>query len=345
VKYFTTIEPKMSFSINFHRCSTENELEVLAFIDEWKAGTSEFTVNTSGSTGTPKTIRLNRAQLIASAERSNHFFRLNEQSRVGLCINIKTIGGKMVLVRALVGNYRVDVFPVKSNPFESFEKLPLDLDFISLVPLQVRSIFDTNASILKHMKTILIGGAFLPTALETQLLANNSNAYLGFGMTETVSHIALRKLGTEPYVCLSGVNPSVENDCLVIQDTTLDIEQLKTTDLVELLGSNSFKWLGRADFVINSGGIKIHPEQLELSLSSILSQPFVIAGINDEHLGAKCVLVVESKLSDTEWQNVQAHIREQFGAYSVPKMQVLAQIPRNDSGKIQRKTLQSNINQ
>lgn len=326
----------MSFSIDFIHCELHLQDEIMNLITEWESGKTLFPVQTSGSTGAPKDILLKREQIISSANRTNAFFNLNENSHVCLCISPSKIGGKMVLLRALIGGYKVSVFPIQANPFSRIDAKIDSFDFVSLVPYQLYDLVTNTPKILLHFKTILLGGSLLSSHLETKTVKAHSNCYIGFGMTETVSHIALRKLGTPYYTCLDGVSVVVENNKMVISDTLLKIDSLESTDCIELKADNTFKWLGRNDFAINSGGIKIHPEEIEQYISAFVSSTFIISGIPDEQLGEKCVLLIEKPLTEDKWSELKNVVLKKFGAFSVPKNQIKAQLIFGENGKILR---------
>lgn len=328
----------MAFQIRYFDCSAETQAEIDAVIDQWQNPGSSYGVKTSGSTGNPKLINLSRAQLEVSAKRSNAFFGLNENSRVFMCLSPKTIGGKMMLIRALVGNYAIDIAEASGNPETQIQN-NTQYSFISLVPYQVKRILEETPEKLNLFDQILLGGMGLSDDLEKKLAVLAPSVFIGFGMTETVSHIALRKMGTPVYEALEGVNLESEDDCLVVSDSKLGIQQLKTNDLVKFHGPNRFEWLGRADFVINSGGIKIHPEALEQVVDSSISVPFIFGGMLHDSFGESCVLIIEKALSETDFQRIQQLIQDQFGKYAIPKQQLVRPILKTENGKIRRKEI------
>jgi o-succinylbenzoate---CoA ligase len=326
----------MAFEVTYTDCSAETYQEIRKIIDLWHAKSPDYYVKTSGSTGTPKSILLKREQLEASAKRSNAFFGLNESSSVLMPLSPHTIGGKMMLIRALVGNYSIHVVEPRANPLEEIPA-KFQYSFISLVPYQVKCILEENPEKLNLFENILLGGMGLSAELEQTLSELKPAVYIGFGMTETVSHIALRKMNDPVYRALEGLHFDVSDNCLVITDSKLGIERMQTNDEVDLIDSTQFKWLGRADFAINSGGIKIHPEALENVIDELIEGPFIIGGIPHETLGEACILILEEALSDEVFSQVQETIREKFGKYAAPKQQVLSSILKTENGKIRRK--------
>jgi o-succinylbenzoate---CoA ligase len=324
------------FEVTYTNCSVETKHEIQTIIELWSQKSPIYEVKTSGSTGTPKSITLAREQLEASAKRSNSFFDLGEDAHVLLPLSPHTIGGKMMIIRALVGNYSIEIREPRANPLN--ELMPeKHYSFISLVPYQIKRILEETPEKLNQFDTILLGGMGLSEQLEQTLTSLKPSIYIGFGMTETVSHIALRKMGNSVYEALEGIELEVSNGNLVISDSKLGMNHLRTTDLVELLDSRHFSWLGRADFVINSGGIKIHPEKLEQVIDELIESPFIIAGIPHETLGETCVLVIEKALSEENFRHIQVLIQEKFGKYAIPKQQVISSILKTENGKIRRK--------
>lgn len=312
----------MSFSVVFHNCSEDLQHEVNEQILRFQSDDFELEVRSSGSTGTPKTILHPKADVIASARRTNAFFGLNSNSKVLCPLAFTTIGGKMTLFRAIVGDYEVHFVP----PGRGFiHQLPngFRYNLVSLAPIQLEALLEGveegnfNQDIYRF-QTILLGGSAISKELEQKAMQLKIVAFLGFGMTETVSHIALRLLGEEHYTVLPGISVvETEQGIRILFDDTG--KTVDATDRIELLRENRFKWLGRNDFVINSGGVKIHPESLEALLSKYISQPCVVVGIPDPTYGEVAVLVTESPLKEPEQEVIKAQITEHFGKYAVPK--------------------------
>ncbi len=273
--------------------STDDNLNTLAkdFILEFEEK-SEIAVKTSGSTGTPKHYNVKKERFICSAQRTCDFFQLKTGDQAFLCISPEYIGGKMMLVRSMVRGLDITLGNLSSFPFES--KRPYD--FAAFVPLQINRIIEKDIDYLKQIKNIIIGGGVLNSKTEQKLVESGINAYVTFGMTETLSHIALRKIGEEEYQVLDGIVISIDDENrLIIQDPKVaEKEVLQTNDIVELLSSHSFKWIGRYDNIINSGGIKLNPETIERKLNKTIHSPFFIAKEADEKLGERLILVIES---------------------------------------------------
>ncbi|ASS48884.1 MAG: hypothetical protein A3D31_05900 [Candidatus Fluviicola riflensis] len=335
-----TIIPKLKTQFKYRTTDLRIREEIEQFVNEWNVGKSIFEVKTSGSTGNPKTIQLTREQLIASAQRTLDFFQLKPGNTALLGLSPATIGGKMMIVRALIGDLTLIVTDPSAFPTTALlsgEKL----DFCPMVPLQLKQLLEYAPAVFDQIKTILIGGSPLSSELEKALQEVHQRCFVGFGMTETVSHIALRKLGTPYYSALKGVSFSEENDQLVITDSLLHIDQLKTTDIIRLIDTQTFEWMGRADFAINSGGIKLHPELIEKELSHLIPGPFFIAGEADDTFGEICILILDDCTLSPSLEVIQTFCKERIGPYTFPKKVYTSAIVFNQGGKINRlQTLQ-----
>ena len=325
----------MSFSITYldNDILLKNKIE--EFISNWNDSSFFIETKTSGSTGKPKSIQLSKAQMIASAKITGEYFGLNEDQTTLLCLSIDTIAGKMMLVRAIVHNMKILITSPSSNPLKKIEER---IDFIAIVPLQLDKMIEESSIELKNIKNILIGGASLPSPISDKLIKLNLTCFQSFGMTETVSHIAIRKVGKNEelfYTTLPGIkliqNP--ENE-LIITAPHLSIYELKTNDIIELLSENQFVWKGRKDFVINSGGVKIFPEEVEKKISNLIDLPFFITSIPDVKLGEKLVLIIESdKLINLYIDDFKSVLTK----YELPKeIFYLRSFERTISGKINR---------
>jgi O-succinylbenzoic acid--CoA ligase len=216
-----------------------------------------------------------------------------------------------------------------------------------MVPLQVETSLTSPSSIekLKAIGTVLIGGAPLSDSLHTALSKEVIAAWQTFGMTETVSHIALAPIRTEEliYEALPGVEIGVsENQCLWIQSAMSGSEKIQTNDMIELRSKNSFVWLGRADFVVNSGGIKLFPEQLEKKINTWMTDrypgvPYFFFGEADARFGERLVLYVEGEASQFHLEVLDEGLKKILGKYEVPKkINLLSRFTYTETGKINR---------
>ena len=311
------------------------------FINEWRTGKQSFAQETSGSTGKPKTIHISRAQMIASAQRTAKTLNLEKNISALLCINPEFIGGKMMLVRAIEFDWNLTLVPPSSNPEEYLEE-DQKFSFAALVPLQLERMLTTDKGRkqLNNIESIIVGGAPISAELEKEIQSLSTQIFSTYGMTETVSHIALKPMNgmnkSDHFTVLDGI--LVETDyrnCLRIKaDVTLN-EWIQTNDVVELKG-RQFKWLGRADFVINSGGIKIHLDQLENQLSQLLATEVVLLKKTHPQLGETYVAAIVSK-NDSTIETLKSVIESSLTKYYKPnELFLIDALPRTASGKTDR---------
>lgn len=317
----------------------------------WAAGNELFEVSTSGSTGKPKRIQIPREKMICSAEMTASALQLSEGTNALLCMNPRFIGGLMMLVRSLHLGWHLYVCEASGNVFDNFPA-EQKLDFIALVPLQLQKLLDDprlQNSWLMQPSGLIIGGAPVSPSLEKRLQVIKAKAFSTYGMTETVSHIALRPLNgsNSPYEALPGVKVSQdERGCLVIESPTGFREKLFTNDLVSMENDRQFRILGRADFVINSGGIKLNPESLErkfaASAEALGFEIFAFSSIEDERLGRKPVFTAEeNRCSDKKNSFFWEEVEKVFTAYERPWLLfIIPEIPKTESGKIRRPALE-----
>lgn len=349
------------------------------FLTAWRSGQTEFVLHTSGSTGPPQPITLTRAQMQASARLTGQTFGITIGDRALVCLNTQYVAGTMMLVRGEVLGLELVIVEPTSNPLTGFS-VDEHIDFAAFVPLQLQTILadidpatglPAKLPILNRMKAILVGGAATSPALEQALQVITAPVFATYGMTETVSHIAIRRLNgldaTDYFTSLTGVELAVdERGCLNIRAAATNFDLVQTNDVVEFLdlpedslpdkSIKKFRLLGRADSVINSGGVKIQPEAVERVIQQTLAGLGVspiprlfVAGLPDERLGQRVVLVNEQCgltdriMNNEQWQAVQETVRQELGPYSVPKDVIFAPtFIETPTGKIDRKaTLKS----
>lgn len=311
----------------------KDEIGIGKFILEWLDEKTFISVKTSGSTGVPKEIKLQKKHVFNSANATNIYFGLNENTKALLCLSSEYIAGKMMLVRAMIGGWNLYTTPPDKNPLENFDEA---FDFAAMVPYQV---FHSLAD-LDKVKKLIVGGGAVSVELEQELQKVKTQVFATYGMTETISHVAVRPINgkgkSTVFMALSKVDFSqAENDCLQINALEISEETVITNDVVELLSPTSFKFLGRIDNVINSGGVKVHPEVVEEKLSLQIKQPFFIASEKDEALGERVILVIESEkeLHLEDFSNAF----ETLSAYEKPKkIYSIPQFIYTETGKIKR---------
>jgi O-succinylbenzoic acid--CoA ligase len=282
-----------NMNIKFVTTDQTTRDHVMEFIDEWNASETSIKTKTSGSTGTPKTILLDKKYMIASAKATGKHLHLHAGNSALLCLSPTTIAGKMMIVRSIVLDLELYVGAISSRPLHDLNKA---FDFIAMVPMQLQQSIEHDSETLNKAKKIIVGGGPVAKPLQEQLQTIAPRIFHTYGMTETLSHVALRDLSNNDtaFTALPGVTFKETNGRLVIDAPHVGATNLSTNDQVQLLSPTSFQWIGRSDFTINSGGIKLHPEALEHKISERLNVPFFISGLNDDYLGSKVVLCIES---------------------------------------------------
>jgi len=301
------------------------EKEIGKFLLDWLNNESFVLVKTSGSTGIPKQIVLQKSAMIASAKATGLFFNLIPKSTSLLCLSANYIAGKMMLVRAITLGLHIDTIDPTSAPLTTKK-----YNFIAMVPLQVQK----SLSKLHLVDNVLIGGTQVSYSLSESIQKTNCNAYESYGMTETISHIAIKKIGELYFTVLPNVTISMdERSCLVIEALELSKEKIITNDIVEILNATQFVLKGRIDNVINSGGIKIFPEEIEELIGKHISVPFFIGSKPDEILGERVILVIEAKPF-----SIENNVFSELSKYQIPKeILFLESFVRTETQKINRK--------
>jgi O-succinylbenzoic acid--CoA ligase len=297
------------------------------FLLDWFDEKAFVELTTSGTTGVPKRIRIQKQAMVNSALATGDFFDLKVGDKALHCLSTKYIAGKMMLVRGLILGLEMDFVAPGSSPLENNKT---NYDFAAMVPLQVQnSILE-----LKKVKKVIIGGAKINESLKTELLKLPTRVYETYGMTETITHIAAKKIGEKAFSVLPNVKIlQDERQCLVIDAPRISEEKVVTNDVVELVSENQFVFLGRIDNVVNSGGVKLIPEQIEEKLSGKINSRFFVTGIEDELLGEKLILVLES-----ENQSFDKTIFEVLNKYEKPKeIRFISKFKETESGKVMRK--------
>ncbi|SNY99756.1 AMP-binding protein [Flagellimonas pacifica] len=320
---------------DFVKEGTPFEASIGTFLLDWVNSEIFVEVPTSGSTGKPKNIRLKKEHMMNSALATGEYFQLHSGNKALLCLPCSGIAGKMMLVRAMELGLALDYVDPSSKPLADTAKV---FDFVAMVPLQAQN----SLGQLHRIKTLLIGGASTTKGLREKLGSVPTQAFEAYGMTETITHIAVKKIDSSNnnyFETLPNIKISTDNrNCLVITAPNVSDSTVITNDIVELLGEGQFKWLGRYDSVINSGGIKLIPEQIEEKLSPMIHPRFFVAGIPDESLGQKLILIVEGSRISTKKLLEQIKNLDNLHKYEVPKaIYTLESFIQTKTGKIQRK--------
>ncbi len=328
---------------------TEFEKKVKAFLEEWFSGERMVSVQTSGSTGTPKIFEIEKNKMIASAQMTCNFLGLKEGDTALLCLPVEYISGKMMIVRSVVKNLALTVTGPSLQPLRNLNE---EIDFCAMTPLQVENSLED----LHWIKNMIIGGAAVSESLKDKILytlgsKGSQRIFETYGMSETLSHIALKQIYPVSEMFFTAFEDveisSDDRGCLKIYAPHLNEEILQTNDLVEIKNNNQFRFLGRIDNVINSGGAKIFPEQLEALAKKKIPNELVFIGKEDERLGQKLILIIEGKESQDVINKI-AEIPFEKSFHKPKEIIFIEKIPRTPNGKINRlelkNILQNNIN-
>ena len=310
-----------------------------AFFALWEDESPTIEVRTSGSTGAPKAMQVEKSRMRASAKMTLDFLGIPPGANALLCLPMQYIAGMMMAVRSRVGKLNLISTEPDGNPLKHIDR---PIDFAAMIPLQVFNSLQTEVEALRLLSInhLIIGGAALDKALEASLTDFPHCVWSTYGMTETLSHIALRKINgadrSPHYTPLPGVTISQTADGrLTIYAPHLHPETLTTNDLAEITPYGTFRILGRADNVINSGGVKLQIENIEQALRPHLSHPFAITSVPSEKFGEEVALLhTEAHLPENEIIRI---CHQSLQPYAVPRHIIkVNQIPTTANGKIAR---------
>lgn len=298
------------------------------FFSEWNNDSDRVLVHTSGSTGKPKPMMVEKKRMLNSARITCDFLGLKPGDSALLCMSLDYIAGKMVVVRSIERHLHLISVSPSGHPLKDIDLKDVngkdvngEITFAAMVPMQVYNTLQVpeERERLTHIRHLIIGGGAIDASLEKELqaLPGNIAIWSTYGMTETLSHIALRRINgaeaSEWYQPFDSVKISqTEEGCLVIDAPLVCAETLVTNDIVEIesyiynkVEKLRFRIKGRKDNVICSGGIKIQIEEVEALLKPHLEKPFMIAKKKDEKFGEIAVLLTE----DEDLKKVEATIR------------------------------------
>jgi len=297
------------------------------FIQFWNSENTDLQIPTSGSTGTPKLINISKKCIKLSTQLTLQFLGLQKGDTCLISLNMQYIGGKMMLARALEGNLNYKIIEPNSNPLVEITQV---FDFYSFVPLQIQNILvetPEKIELLNQAKAIIIGGAAVNESLLALIQSIKTPVYSTYGMTETVSHIALKRLNSnknENYVCLPSIKiDKDERDCLTVEHAITNHIKIITNDIIELISPTEFQFLGRADDVINSAGVKIFPQNVENELAI----PLKNIGYEDEffihkkphpQFGDSVILVVKASFTSEMFQELKLNYKSKLSKYYFP---------------------------
>ncbi len=320
------------------------EEEILEKLETaWKNGEQTFTLFTSGSTGSPKKQELKRELLIWSAEQTRKHFIQSSSLKQLIVLPLTKAGGFMQWVRSKVWDAEIYLLAPCANPMLAYHG---DARIVSLTPHQLFHILESEESKerLSQFETVLIGGAPLSAALEFKILNTWPKVHFvhTFGMTETYSHFAGRTLGEEQYVCIDETQIRTTNeDQLEISNPTTVFQWLNTKDRVEIIGENTFKWLGRSDFTINSGGLKIQIEDIEAQICEqfqLTENDFCCWFEEDQALGQKLIMLLKKDIISSEnLPNFEKQLKENLGIMAPKNIHIVNELILTESGKIDRR--------
>ncbi|MEM6964756.1 MAG: AMP-binding protein [Bacteroidota bacterium] len=341
-------------SVNYDKEKIQTSLTNAPDLPSWKRAVFEFclewlnknptiTATTSGTTGKPKTILLQKEKMVNSALKTGAFFKLERNVKALLCLAPKYIAGKMMIVRAFVLGLDLVLVEPTGNPLKGLRQQ--EIGFAAMVPLQVLNSFSSEAELtqLRLIEQTIIGGGVVSKSLHQLLQQEQNQFYATYGMTETITHIAIKKLNgveaSDHYTTLPKVSITTDTrGCLVIHAPDVAEEKVITNDLVKIITPDQFQWLGRFDNIINTGGVKVIPEEVEQILGKHLSRRFFISSIPDEKLGNQIILVVEgSHFSKNEKQSLINFMKANLPKYSIPKeIFYIQHFKETASGKVRR---------
>ena len=320
-----------------------NEYHLYNFILSFISENQLVTVKTSGSTGEPKEIKLSKKTMIESAKLTGDFLRLKKGDRALLCLPVEFIAGKMMVIRAFVLGLDLFTTEPSSNPLKEINET---FGFAAMTPMQVHNILDCDDGYdkLNKIENLIIGGGDISKGLLQKIKRLKNKVFHTYGMTETITHIAMKRLnGNDPDIHFKALkNITFEKDgrgCLVINAPHISDKKIVTNDIVDLKNRFEFDFTGRIDNVINSGGIKIFPEKVESKLSAFINERFIVAGLPDEKLGEKTVLIIETGNGDKDIYKT-AISKSGLTKYEQPKEILFkGKFPETMNGKIDRRRL------
>lgn len=306
--------------------------KVLHFLMEWWDDKDFIIVKSSGTTGQPKNIPLKKKSLIFSARNTIDFLDIKKNDIAFLCLPVDYIAGKMMIIRSLIQNLHLTVILPSLTP-----EIDREYDISAMTPTQVLNLISKADNPLKKIKKLLIGGAPVNQYIEDYFKISETECFETYGMTETCSHIALRKLSDQDrsdfFSLLDGISINTSPDgCLIIDSDKLNVNNLITNDIVEIIDDKNFRWLGRKDNIINSGGLKLIPEKIESKLKNIIQNEFFIFGMKDDKLGSICSIAIEGEPTE-----ISVILKDNLDKYEIPKkIFFLPKFIRTQSGKVNR---------
>ena len=306
-------EELINFAYNNIESQNSNSLILSEFILEIFNKAAFILCMTSGSTGKPKSLKLEKKSLVNSTYMTRDYFNLTPGKSAISFLPLNFIAGKMMLIRAMVLGLDLHLFNPTSNPSDFIDK---NYFFSAMTPMQATN----SINKLKYINTLILGGGYVSKNLRLKILSEKDKYFETYGMTETATHIAIKKVSKEDglnnnFSVLNGVTiTDNKNNCLVIKAPHICVNKLITNDIVKIISKDEFILLGRIDNVINSGGVKLIPEEIEEKLTHSISKRFIISSVDSELLGSKVVLIIESNK-----YKLQEDIFQFLSKFEIPK--------------------------
>lgn len=320
--------------------SEEWQVDIFEFLNDWFSDKYKFDIKTSGTTGSPKIEWFPRDAFISSALITINTFNLNKGDTLFMCLPMYFVAGKMMLIRAIVGRMKLVAVKPTANPVQD---LLSPTTFTAFTPHQLQNILKKNPNKLNLIKKAIIGGSPVNSELQSQLNDFETRFFETFGMSETLTHIAIRELNgdkrSDYFKVLKGFNISIDEDnCLLIKADHLKNSPLFTSDIVEMIDSKKFKWLGRSIDVINSGGVKIFPAMLEKKIGSKINREFIVGKRSDDNFGEVVILFIEGEpFNKSQLAILNLELVKLLTKVEIPKEIIFkTEFPRNKNGKVIR---------
>lgn len=320
----------------------QSDYYISRFKDSWSSPLPYFEIKTSGSTGKPKIIRLSKDLMKESALRTINFFGITHNSLLYNCVSAQFIGGLMMQVRSEISGATIINEPASNRPKINSNKT---IKLLSVVPSQMLHIISEkrNYDNIPEIENILIGGSPINHYLRNEISELGIDAWESYGMTETASHIALRKVGCneKPFSLLPGIKIDIDKrNCLVIQ--LKGEASIITNDVAEILNEKEFYIKGRYDNVIISGGKKIFPEEVERAISNKYNYRFIVTSRAHIKWGEELIVISDDKEMERRQEEIKRYLKEILPSESIPKEIItIKEMPVNEMGKIKRFELKS----
>jgi o-succinylbenzoate---CoA ligase len=307
------------------------------FLREILSDQDYVVAKTSGTTGKPKAINLSKTSIKNSSIATLRYLNLQPGDTALLCLDTSYIAGKMMVFRSLIGGLKLIVGETSSTPFKGIEG---KFDFAAMVPLQA----EKSLSDLFRLNKLIIGGGEIHPHLWRHLACIPTEIYQTYGSTETVSHVAMRRVqgdvSSAPYKGIGEAWFEVDEESrLIIHAPKIHNQAIKTNDIVALVDAQTFFWKGRSDNVINSGGVKIFPEEIEQHLSGYLPGDFAVLGLPDPSLGNRAILASKEALTNVQMNLLKIRLQELHPFKRPKQLYISAFWPKTETGKLKRSLL------